>query len=139
MAAVCGQTIYNNQASDNAGPVQLLLQSASSIVDIEACNLWLCKGYQFADNTAQVQTYSLGQIIPMEFKIVAPHTGYANVSIVDTKTNTVKGSFLKSWSVYASTATGVTADETDFSVTIPTDLIGCTTAGGNSPSTFAQR
>lgn len=133
MSAVCGQTIYNNQASDNAGPIQLLLQSASSIVDTNSCNLWLCKGYQFADNTAQVQTYSLGQTIDMEVKIVAPHTGYANVSIVDTKTNAIKGSFLKSWDVYASTATGVTADETNFSVTIPTDLTGCTTAGGIDP------
>jgi predicted carbohydrate-binding protein with CBM5 and CBM33 domain len=130
MSAVCGSTIYNNQASDNAGPIQLLMQSASSIVDIDACNLWLCKGYQFADNTDQVQSYTLGQTIDMEVKIAAPHTGYANVSIVDTKTNTIKGSELKSWDVYASTATGVTADETNFSITIPTDLTGCTTAGG---------
>ncbi|KAH0612319.1 uncharacterized protein H6S33_010371 [Morchella sextelata] len=129
MSAVCGSTIYNNQASDNAGPIQLLMQSASSIVDIDACNLWLCKGYQFADNTDQVQSYTLGQTIDMEVKIAAPHTGYANVSIVDTKTNTIKGSELKSWDVYASTATGVTADETNFSITIPTDLTGCTTAG----------
>jgi hypothetical protein len=71
MEAVCGNTIYNNQKADNAGPVQLLMQSANSIVDTDACNLWLCKGYQFDDNKENVQTYSLGQTIEMEVNIVA--------------------------------------------------------------------
>ncbi|KAA8911275.1 hypothetical protein FN846DRAFT_936140 [Sphaerosporella brunnea] len=127
--SVCGITIYNNQAADPAGPIQLLMQSASSIVDRSACDLWLCKGYQFSDNSANVQSYSLGETISWKINIIAPHTGYANVSIVDTKTNTVKGSALKSWDVYASTSTGVTSDETDFDITIPETLDGCTTPG----------
>jgi hypothetical protein len=62
--------------------------------------------------------------------IRAPHTGIANVSVVDTASNSVIGSPLISWSVYASTATGVTKNETDFSVTIPDDLGNkCATAG----------
>jgi hypothetical protein len=127
--AVCGSTIYNNQASDAYGPIQLLLQSESSIVDAASCNLWLCKGYQFDDNTDNVQTYSLGEEVAMTVEIRAPHTGYANVSIVDTASNSIIGSELKSWDVYASTSTGVTSDETSFSITIPSDLDGCTTAG----------
>jgi hypothetical protein len=127
--AVCGSTIYNNQASDPYGPIQLLLQSESSIVDAASCNLWLCKGYQFDDNTDNVQTYSLGEEVAMTVEIRAPHTGYANVSIVDTASNSIIGSELKSWDVYASTSTGVTSDETSFSITIPSDLDGCTTAG----------
>ncbi|KAL7276671.1 hypothetical protein RUND412_000331 [Rhizina undulata] len=129
MEEYCGQTIYNNQESDNAGPIQLLLQSASTIVNADECHLWLCKGYQFADNTANVQTYSLGETVPFEVKIIAPHTGYANVSIVNTASNSVIGSALATWDVYASTSTGVAANDTSFSVTIPEDLEGCTTAG----------
>jgi hypothetical protein len=127
--AACGSTIYNNQASDQAGPVQLLMQSSSSITDAATCDLWLCKGYQFDDNTANVQSYTLGETVPWTVDIRAPHTGYANVSIVDTKTNSIIGSALKSWDVYASTSTGVRADETTFDITIPSDLEGCTTAG----------
>ena len=57
-------------------------------------------------------------------------SGNANVSIVDTTSNTVIGDALISWDVYASTATGVTADQTNFDITIPEDLGGkCTTAG----------
>ncbi|KAI5776413.1 hypothetical protein EDC01DRAFT_605680, partial [Geopyxis carbonaria] len=129
MEAVCGSTIYNNQKSDNAGPVQLLMQSASSIVDAAECNLFLCKGYQFDDNTDNVQSYALGETVPFSVDIVAPHTGSANVSIVNTKTNSVVGAPLISWDVYASTSTGITDDETSFSVTIPDEVEGCTTAG----------
>ncbi|RPA97689.1 hypothetical protein L873DRAFT_1828911 [Choiromyces venosus 120613-1] len=125
MKAVCGSTIYNNQAADAAGPVELLLQSASSIVDARACNLFLCKGYQFDDNVNNVQSFALGETVNMQVQIIAPHTGYANVSIVDTKSNTIKGSELISWDNYASTSTGVTADETNFSIVIPQDLAGC--------------
>ncbi|KAI5852065.1 hypothetical protein BZA05DRAFT_372955 [Tricharina praecox] len=127
--AACGNTIYNNQKADQAGPIQLLMQSASSITDLDACNLWLCKGYQFDDNTANVQTYTPGETIQMQVDIRAPHTGYANVSIVNTKSNSVVGTALKTWESYASTSTGVTADETSFEITVPADLDGCTTAG----------
>jgi len=127
--AVCGNTIYNNQKADPAGPVELLLQSAGSIVDAAACNMWLCKGYQFADNGANVQTYARGEKVPMRVDIRAPHTGYANVSIVDTASNSVVGTALRSWKSYASTATGVGAGETAFDITVPADLDGCSSPG----------
>jgi hypothetical protein len=133
MAAACGQQVYNNQAADRAGNVQGELQVASgqSDYDADACGIWLCKGYQFADNTDNVQSYTAGQVVDFVVDIVAPHTGVANVSIVDTATNTAIGSPLIEWTEdYASTATGVSEDETNFSITIPDDLGSkCSEAG----------
>ncbi|KAL5334920.1 chitin binding domain-containing protein [Aspergillus crustosus] len=133
MAAACGQQVYNNQASDHAGNVQGELQVASSQSDYDAaaCDIWLCKGYKFDDNTENVQSYTAGQVVDIVVNIVAPHTGVANVSVVDTASNTVIGSPLINWDEgYASTATGVTEDETNFSITIPEDLgSACAEAG----------
>ncbi|RDW90028.1 uncharacterized protein DSM5745_01803 [Aspergillus mulundensis] len=132
MSSACGQQVYNNQAADRAGNVQGELQVANSQsdYDADACHIWLCKGYQFDDNTDNVQSYTAGETVDFVIDIVAPHTGVANVSVVDTATNSVIGSALKSWDVYASTATGVTEDETNFSVTIPDDLGSqCSEAG----------
>ncbi|KAL1734440.1 hypothetical protein EV714DRAFT_281183 [Schizophyllum commune] len=128
--AACGQQMLSQVTSDPYGNFQGEMQVAGSDFDATKCNVGLCKGYQFADNQANVQTYTLGQTIPMVVEIRAPHTGNANVSIVDTTSNTVIGDALISWDVYASTATGVTADQTNFDITIPEDLGGkCTTAG----------
>ncbi|KAH8681100.1 hypothetical protein BX600DRAFT_504838 [Xylariales sp. PMI_506] len=128
MEAACGQQIYNNQEADNYGNIQgeeQLIQSDFT----SACNLWLCKGYEYSDNTDSVQTYTAGQVVAMTFDIRAPHTGYANVSVVDTTTNTVIGDELISWDVFASNSVTIPANETSFSITIP-DLGGkCTTAG----------
>ncbi|CBF88802.1 hypothetical protein AN0778.2 [Aspergillus nidulans FGSC A4] len=132
MAAACGQQVYNNQAADRAGNVQGELQVAASQsdYDADACHIWLCKGYQFDDNTDNVQSYTAGETVDFVIDIVAPHSGVANVSVVDTASNSVIGSALKSWDVYASTETGVTEDETNFSITIPDNLGSqCSEAG----------
>jgi hypothetical protein len=132
MAAACGNQVQVNQESDNYGNIQGELQVASSQSDYNAaeCAIWLCKGYKFADNKDNVQSYTAGQKVDFEVDIRAPHTGVANVSVVDTSSNSVIGQPLISWDVYASTATGVTSDETSFSVTIPDDLGSqCGTAG----------
>ncbi|KAI1488730.1 chitin binding domain-containing protein [Biscogniauxia mediterranea] len=132
MAAACGQQVEINQKSDNYGNIQGELQVASSQSDYNAeeCNIWLCKGYKFADNTANVQTYTAGQVVPFVVDIRAPHTGIANVTIVSTATNTVIGSTLKSWDVYASNASPIPDDQKNFNITIPSDLGSqCATAG----------
>lgn len=132
MSSACGQQIYNNQKADNYGNVQGELQVANGQDDYNAekCDIWLCKGYKFADNKDNVQSYNAGQTVKFEIDIRAPHTGVANISVVDTNSNTVIGSPLKSWDKYASTETGVTDDETNFSVTIPENLGSkCSTAG----------
>jgi predicted carbohydrate-binding protein with CBM5 and CBM33 domain len=128
MESVCGQQIYNNMAADAYGNIQGEQQLEQSDFT-DACNLWLCKGFQFSDNSANVQSYTTGQTVDMKFDIRAPHTGTANVSVVDTSTNTVIGDALASWSVFASNSGGDTSNQTSFSITIP-DLGGkCTTAG----------
>ncbi|KAJ5294905.1 hypothetical protein N7508_009726 [Penicillium antarcticum] len=132
MASACGNQVQINQESDNYGNIQGELQVASSQSDYNAaeCDIWLCKGYKFADNKDNVQSYTAGQKVDFTVDIRAPHTGVANVSVVDTSANSVIGKPLISWDVYASTATGVTDDETSFSVTIPEDLGSqCGTAG----------
>jgi hypothetical protein len=131
MKAACGNQVEINQQSDNYGNIQGELQVARSQSDYnaEACDIWLCKGYKFDDNKDNVYSYTAGQTVDFVVDIRAPHTGVANVSVVDTATNTVIGNTLKSWTDYASTATGVSQDETNFSITIP-DLGGkCSQAG----------
>ena len=84
----------------------------------------------FRSNKDNVYSYKAGQKIDFEVDIRAPHTGVANVSVVDTASNSVIGSPLISWDEYASTASGVKDDETSFSVTMPDDLGSkCSTAG----------
>lgn len=132
MKAACGNQVEINQQSDNYGNIQGELQVAKSQTDYNAaeCDIWLCKGYKLADNKDNIYSYTAGQTIDFKVDIRAPHTGVANVSVVDTATNTAIGDPLISWSVYASTATGVKANETSFSVTMPNDLGSkCSTAG----------
>lgn len=132
MGAACGQQVLSNQGSDKYGNIQGELQIASNQNDYKAaeCDIWLCKGYKFADNKDNVQSYKAGEKVDFTVDIRAPHTGVANVSVVDTSSNKVIGTPLISWDVYASTATGVKSDETSFSVTIPNDLGSqCATAG----------
>lgn len=128
----CGQQMYNNQQADNYGNVQGELQIASSQNDYDAakCNAWLCKGYKFDDNKDNVFQYTPGQNVDFTVDIRAPHTGVANVSVVDTASNTVIGEALKSWDVYASTESGVKETDKKFSVTLPSDLGSkCSEAG----------
>ncbi|KAH8432369.1 uncharacterized protein LDX57_010008 [Aspergillus melleus] len=132
MQSACGQQVKTNQESDNYGNIQGELQVASGQSDYDAakCDIWLCKGYKFADNKDNVYSYKAGEKINFEVDIRAPHTGVANVSVVDTASNSVIGSPLISWDEYASTASGVKDDETSFSVTMPDDLGSkCSTAG----------
>ncbi|KAJ5184435.1 Chitin-binding domain 3 [Penicillium cf. griseofulvum] len=132
MEAACGKQVVSNQGSDKYGNIQGELQVASSQSDYHdaACDIWLCKGYKFADNKDNVYSYKAGQKIDFTVDIRAPHTGVANVSVVDTSSNTVIGAPLISWPVYASVATGVKPDETSFSITMPDNLQDqCATAG----------
>ncbi|KAI1856829.1 hypothetical protein JX265_011470 [Neoarthrinium moseri] len=128
LASVCGEQIFNNMNSDSYGNIQGETQLIQSDFTAE-CNLWLCKGFQFEDNKDNVQSYTAGQVVPMTFELRAPHTGFANVSIVDTATNAVIGDALASWDVFASNSQATSANESSYSVTIP-DLGGkCATAG----------
>jgi predicted carbohydrate-binding protein with CBM5 and CBM33 domain len=132
MKAACGTQVYNQQASDNYGNIQGELQVAATQTDYNAaeCKIWLCKGFKYSDNSANVQTWTAGQVVDFTFDVRAPHTGYANVSIVNTATNTIIGDQLLYYSDFADNAKPIPANETSFSITIPSDLgDSCSTAG----------
>ncbi|KAG9257203.1 uncharacterized protein F5Z01DRAFT_598443, partial [Emericellopsis atlantica] len=125
--SVCGQQPFYQQSADINGNVQGIMQVVGADTT-DDCNLWLCKGFLFDDNKDNVQTYSAGQTIAFDVKIAAPHTGYANVSVVNTATDTIIGAPMIEWDDYASNA-GFPENNTAFSVTLPDDLSDCTEAG----------
>lgn len=59
---------------------------------------------KFDDNTDRVQSYTAGEEVPLYFNIRAPHSGYANVSIVETASNSIVAANLSSWDEYALTS-----------------------------------
>ncbi|KAH7360371.1 hypothetical protein BKA65DRAFT_183589 [Rhexocercosporidium sp. MPI-PUGE-AT-0058] len=133
MKAACGTQVYYNQASDPFGNIQGELQVAASQTDYNAaaCNIWQCKGYQFADvNATNIQSWTAGQVVPFTFDVRAPHAGNANVSIINTATNKIIGSPLITYSDFGNNAYPIPANQTSFSITIPSDLGStCATAG----------
>lgn len=134
MKAACGDQVWNMQSSDNNGNIQTMAQIGTSQSDFDAtkCHLWQCRGYQFDDATdASIQSFTAGEKVPFVVDIAAPHTGVANVSVIDLGANSVIGDALISWDSYASTATGVQPGDENFSVTIPSDLPAtCSEKGG---------
>ncbi|KAK3935148.1 hypothetical protein QBC46DRAFT_413294 [Diplogelasinospora grovesii] len=132
-AAVCGKTMVNFYKADNTSYPEALLRAnpkgLTDGYDAKKCNLWMCRGYQFADNKANVQKYKPGDVIDMEVYIRIPHKGYANVSVVDTTTNTVIGAPLIAWPDNYAATNHPPANQTKFSVKVP-ELGGkCTEAG----------
>lgn len=129
--AACGEQPFNNQKGDPYGNQQQLEQNASSQKDFNAtsCQFFMCKGYQLADNTANVQSFTAGQTVQMKVDIRAPHTGDCNVSVIDLGTNTVIGTPMIEFQNYASTSTGVAKNNTDFEITMPDVAAQCGQAG----------
>ncbi|KAJ5676900.1 uncharacterized protein N7477_002533 [Penicillium maclennaniae] len=106
MKAACGDQVEVNQLSDNYGNIQGELQVASSQSDYNAgeCDIWLCKGYKFADNKDNVYSYTAGETIDFTVDIRAPPHRCCQCFFAP--------------------------NNTDFSVTMPTDLGSqCSTAG----------
>ncbi|KAF2251615.1 hypothetical protein BU26DRAFT_420923 [Trematosphaeria pertusa] len=137
ITAACGQPITTAIQQDNTSYVEQLTKlaaSSSSGYNAAACNLYLCKGLQFADNSANTQTWTAGQVVPVKIWLRIPHEGIANVSIVDTKSNTVVGEMLKVWTKgYAPGRTegDVPKEQKEFSVTVPAGLEEKCAVGGD--------
>ncbi|KAK2734862.1 hypothetical protein FQN55_002507 [Onygenales sp. PD_40] len=134
-AAVCGQTMVDFYLADNTSYPEALIREGGlddPDYDAELCNLWLCKGFQFGDNEANVAEYMPGDEVAIEVFIRIPHLGFANVSVVDTSTNSVLGAPLVEWKDgYADPAVfpNLPEDQVKFSVTVP-ELDGvCAEAG----------
>ncbi|KAH7915392.1 hypothetical protein BJ138DRAFT_1169993 [Hygrophoropsis aurantiaca] len=126
--AACGSQVYSNVDSDQFGNQQGEEQNFNSDTT-SACRVYLCKSLMYEDNTGNVQSFSANQVVPIEIDIEAPHTGVANVSVVDTTTNTVLAGPLISFDPAYSVSTPIPANQTSFSVTIPNLNGACTTAG----------
>lgn len=130
--AACGTAVTNNIKGDLTSHVEGLPEASRNdkTFKADACNLWLCRGLQFADNTANVQAYTAGQTVHFDVKITIKHAGTANVSVVDTKSNKIVKQLLY-WDAYADEKLKtLPANNTAFDVTIPSDLKGaCATAG----------
>ncbi|THH05939.1 hypothetical protein EW145_g4425 [Phellinidium pouzarii] len=132
MSNVCGTVVSGLLKSDiNTNQQQLEQNSGQSGGGFtDECLLFQCKGTQFEDNSANVHSFSQGQTIDFQVNIVAPHTGVANVSVIDLKSNSVIAGPLISWTNYASNSQAIPANNTHFSVTLPTTLgSACETAG----------
>jgi hypothetical protein len=122
MKAACGQGVFNMFNSDINGNPQGALQNPGSDYNAAECGIWHCKGMQFDDNKANIQALTAGQKLKMEVNIAAPHTGVANVSIVENTSGSIIGEPLITFKDYASTATGIKDDQENFEVTIPSDI-----------------
>lgn len=133
--AACGTAVTLLHKQDVTNHVEGLPEVAAvdSTYNADECNLWLCKGLQLDEEASgPVQTYSPGDVVPIEVYLRILHAGTANVSIVDTASNVVIGSELLYWDNYADeTLPTVPENNTLFSVTIPSDIEEgkCTTAG----------
>jgi len=136
-AGVCGTTLVKFYQADETSYPEALMRAnpkgLDSAYDAKKCNLYFCKGFQFADNKANVYSYKPGEKVDFTVQIRIPHEGYANVSIVDTAANKAIGSPLFAWpSGYASGKdfpSKIPANQTAFSVTIPDLGSKCATAG----------
>jgi len=133
--AACGKSLTNLVKQDNTSYVEALTKAApvDSGYHADACSLYLCKGLQYTDNKANVQTWKAGDVVPIKIWLRIPHEGIANVSVVETKTNTRVSDYLKLWEKgYApgKSEGDVPREQKEFSVTVPAGLEGtCATAG----------
>ncbi len=138
--AACGKIMADFYRADNTSYPEALLRAnpggLKAPYDPKKCNLWLCKGYQFADNAANVQSYKAGQVLDLEVWIRIAHKGFANVSVVDTASNSVIGTPLISWPDNYAASTSPPANQTKFSITVPELGDKCTVAGACVSTVF---
>ncbi|KAK7047601.1 hypothetical protein VNI00_006369 [Paramarasmius palmivorus] len=128
---VCGAPVYKLLTGDLAGPMEAVELKINDDYDPEACNFYFCRGANYEDNVDNTREYKAGTVVPFEIEIIAHHTGYANVSVVDLAAE-VPIARLYTWPVYANESLGPSKwpkNESEFEVTIP-DLGGKCSAPG---------
>ncbi|KAF8687917.1 Lytic polysaccharide mono-oxygenase, cellulose-degrading, partial [Rhizoctonia solani] len=130
MLAACGEGPVKAQQIDAAGPIESEIARIGSDFNPTKCNLFFCRGHQFEDNKATVQSYKPGQVVNIDLDIVNHHpSGYANVSVIDSATNKRIGQPLIAWNPYFGSGYPYPKSEENFNVTIP-ELNGkCKVAG----------
>lgn len=128
----CGTPVASKLKSDKFGPIEDAYKKKDSTYNATACHLFFCRGYQYEDNKSNTRVYTAGQVVPFTVDIEAHHTGYANVSVVNLKTQKTIGTPLLRWPVYANSSLGPDEwpkNESSFSVTVP-DMKGQCSTGG---------
>ncbi|KAH6845796.1 hypothetical protein B0I37DRAFT_398935 [Chaetomium sp. MPI-CAGE-AT-0009] len=122
----CGNAYAEYMETDIAGPIENGVKEAGSEI---GCNPYLCRGYQYEDNTAS--EYKPGQVIDFHVDLIAGHRpGYASVSIVDLEANKIIGDPLRSWDTWPNSTATTPRSDIDFNVTIPSTLgTACSTGG----------
>jgi len=127
MRAACGAGAFAAVMADGTTPLEDVPTTAAT----PKCNVGLCRGAQFEDNKNNVQKFTAGQTIPMTAILPIPHEGPMNVSIVDTKTNTLMGPPLIQFDSYADEKLAqLPANNTAFSVKVPAMPAGMCTVPG---------
>ncbi len=81
MQSACGVSVTALVVADNTSHIEDMPEAAAATGNFNstACNVFLCKGLQFADNTANVQNFTAGQVVNMRASIPIPHEGPMNV------------------------------------------------------------
>ncbi|KAH6842404.1 hypothetical protein B0I37DRAFT_314286 [Chaetomium sp. MPI-CAGE-AT-0009] len=125
---LCGAAVSQILNRDLAGPIEVAVKSADADYN---CNAYLCRGYQYEDNEANLHTFRAGDVVDFHVDLIAGHRpGYANVSVIDPASNVVIGSPLKIWEAWPVNNPGPDRDDVNFSVTIPESLASTCTEGG---------
>ncbi|KAF8418296.1 hypothetical protein EV426DRAFT_554297 [Tirmania nivea] len=127
--ANCGQTAFKLFTAEPTCSQQNLIDVAPGGPKHkpESCNFSLCNGIPFKDNKHQVKKFRADTQLPMRYSITTPHVGYANLSVVDTKTNKPIGAPLKVFDKFGETANN--ADELDWSFKMSNTGKKCSTPG----------
>ncbi|KAJ4402452.1 hypothetical protein N0V91_007166 [Didymella pomorum] len=125
-ARVCGQAAVAAITADGTAPLEGIPSNGSP-----KCDIGLCKGVQFADNQKNVQQYAPGEQVNFSAVLPIPHEGPCNISVVDTATNTIVETMLVFDSYADENLAQLPLNNTQFSVTMPTDLAAgqCTQPG----------
>lgn len=142
MVAACGQANVDAVIADPSMPLENFRNTPPTcelvpLVEDDHCPLTrlgrldLCRGATFEDNVARVQTFTAGQQVPITVDLPIPHEGPCNVSVVDTRTNTVVGAPLIEFATYADeNLAQLPPNNTAFSVVMPQMQPGqCAQAG----------
>ncbi|KAI2629464.1 hypothetical protein GGS21DRAFT_545347 [Xylaria nigripes] len=125
---LCGGAVTDALERDIAGPIEDAVDDADEDYH---CNAYLCRGYQYEDNEDKVQAVKAGDVLTFHIDLIAGHhPGYANVSVVDLKSNTVIGDPLVKWDNWPDSKSGPPRNDTDFTATIPDTLGTACNEGG---------
>ncbi|KAK1230907.1 hypothetical protein PQX77_005985 [Marasmius sp. AFHP31] len=119
--SACGPAVYKVLTSDLTGPLENAKAKIDADYNEKACHLYFCRGAQYEDNVDNTRVYKPNTVVPFHVDLVAHHTGWANVSVVNLATQTPIAR-LFTWPVYANDSVGPAdwpKNETDFEVTVP--------------------